>query len=667
MCGINGFNWEDKVLIKRMNTAISHRGPDSEGFFVDKVSFGHRRLSIIDLSERGNQPMFNNSGTLCIIFNGEIYNFQEIKDRLKRKYSFRSDSDTEVILAAYETYGQKCIELFNGMFAFCIYDMKKQILFLARDRIGVKPLYYYHDQKSGRFVFSSEIKAILEHDVARELNREALADYMAFQNILDDKTLFEGIRLLQPAHSIVYDLKQKRLTVFNYWDFNFQGQEADGRSKHSKKEKRKLSDAGQKTGIDAGNNSGAGQEIEAYLEEFRKVFKDSVRRHMIADVPVGSYLSGGFDSGSVTAVAAGLMREKNPKARINTFTAKFKEMGFYDETKCSRVLAKKYDCKIHEVMMTPQDFLDGINKLVYHLDEPKVGLPSIAAYFVAKEASKHVTVVLTGHAGDELFAGYPVYKSFLFKSMMKKNPFNIFRAPAFFKLSEMPRAGYYLLFPAFQRETQHGIFIMFNERQRKRLFHPDFYEKIRKHVPSKTAEALYKKGNDDIQNLQRLYLKAYLPSMLIVEDKVSMAHSIEGRIPFCDNETVKFSLNTPLDIKLHDKTLKYIVKEGMRGKLPPEYYNQAKKGFPTPLSLWFRKDLKDYCYKLLLSKRAVERKVFNPDYVKKLLDRHCSSKTDMLLDLVNAARIWSLINMEIWFRLFIDQDKELLKKVRAKS
>ncbi|MBW2990855.1 asparagine synthase (glutamine-hydrolyzing) [Candidatus Woesearchaeota archaeon] len=642
MCGICGFNWEDKALVKKMAKAIAHRGPDSEGYYVNKISLGHKRLKIIDLSAKASQPMHNKNQTTWIVYNGEVYNFKEIRKKLEKKgYKFKSASDTEVVLYAYQAWGAKCLEMFNGMFAFCIYDLKKKKLILARDRIGIKPLYYYYNKKKKKFIFASEIKAILQHKIKRQANKRAIVDYLTFQNIMDDKTFFSGIRLLLPGKYMVFDLKKQKLEIKTFWDIDF------------KKPRKSRPPAD-------------------YLRSFRKIFKDSVERHMISDVPVGAYASGGFDSGSVSVMASKLMHAKSTKKnksppkkkRLNMFTAKFREKGFYDETPCSRALAKRYNAKMHEINVTPKDFLAGINRFIYHLDEPRAGLPAIAAFFVAKKAAEKVTVVLTGHGGDELFAGYPVYKSFYLKSLLGKNIFNVFKAPGLFELSEIPRAAYYLFFPFFQRETRHGFFIIFDEYKRKRLFHSEFYKEIKRYAPAETEERYYKKTQDSVQNLQALYLKAYLPSMLIVEDKVSMAHSIEGRIPFCDNELVDFSLSTPLEIKLHNKTLKYIVKQGMKDMLPNIYYKQPKKGFPTPLSLWLRKELKQYAYNLLLGKRAVSRKVFNPEYVKALLDTHCARKTDTLLDLVNAARIWCLINVELWFRIFIDQDKEILKQVR---
>ena len=616
MCGISGwYGSSDKKLLREMTSFLDHRGPDGTGFFADnKVSLGHKRLSIIDL-KTGQQPMYNNNKSIVIVFNGEIYNYKEIRKELEKRYKFKSKSDTEVILRAYEAYGPTCVSKFNGMFAFAIWDVKKDLLVLARDRVGIKPLYYYHNEQ--RFMFASEIKAFLaDKNIPRRINHQAVAEYLTFQNIMDEKTFFEGVKMLLPGHYIL--LQGGKVSLHKYWDASY-----------LKK--------------DLGN-------VQAYYDNFRSIFSDAVTRHMISDVPLGSYLSGGFDSGSVATVAA----EKH-RRRIETFTGKFKEGGRYDESECSRAVAVKNKAVVHEVTISPKDFQSHIEKIIYHLDEPKVGIPAISQYMVSKLVSEHVTVVLTGHAGDELFAGYPVYKVSYFKDLVRKNHLMALRFFSFFKWSEMPRSLYFLFFPWFDKEVKHGLFIMFNRKQRKQLLHNDFYAL----VPDKdTTSVLRKLQRQDITSstdkIQYLYLKTYLPSLLVVEDKMGMAHSIEARTPFCDNEMVDFANSIPIKFKLYNHELKHIVKQSMKPYLPAELYNQPKKGFPTPFSLWIRKDLKKYIYSILLDERTKKRGLFNPCYVKKLLDRHCNTQKDGLQDLVNAARIWSLLNIELWCRLFID-------------
>jgi len=627
MCGISGwYGPKDMKLLREMTSFLDHRGPDGEGFFADKkVSLGHKRLSIIDL-KTGQQPIYNDDKSMVIIFNGEIYNYREIRKDLEKKYTFKTKSDTEVILRAYEEYGPECAQKLNGMFAFAIWDAKKDTLFLARDRVGIKPLYYYQadDRGAKRFLFASEIKAFLaDTNFPRKLNRQAVAEYLTFQNLMDEKTFFEGVKMLLPGHYIL--VQNGVVSIKQYWDASYL---------KSKK-----------------------QDISEYYTDFNSIFSASVQRHMISDVPLGSYLSGGFDSGSVATMAA-----MKTKGKIETFTGKFAEGGKYDESDCSRAVAAKTNAIMHEVTISPQDFLNYIEKIIYHLDEPKVGIPAISQYMVSKLVSEHVTVVLTGHAGDELFAGYPVYKASYFKDLVKKNPFRALKFFSFFKWSEMPRAAYFMFFPLFDPEVKHGLFILFNRRQRQQLLSKEFYESL---AQKNTVAVLRKLQRKDIvsetDKIQYLYLKTYLPSLLVVEDKMGMAHSIEARTPFCDNEMVDFANSIPIKFKLYNHELKQMVKKSMKPYLPSILYEQPKKGFPTPFSLWIRGDLKKYIYSVLLDEKTTKRGIFNPRYVKKLLDHHCQRNKDGLQDLVNAARIWSLLNIELWCRIFVDGEYRNIK------
>ena len=629
MCGISGwYGPSDRKLLREMTSLLDHRGPDGEGFFSDKkVSLGHKRLSIIDL-KTGQQPMYNDDRSVVVVFNGEIYNYKEIRKELEKKYKFKTKSDTEVILRAYEEHGPECVQKFNGMFAFAIWDVRKDILFLARDRVGIKPLYYYHNEH--RFMFASEIKAFLaDKNIPRRINPQAVAEYLTFQNIMDEKTFFEGVKMLLPGHYIL--VQKGEVSLQQYWDASYK-----------KKNKENIAD---------------------YYHDFKSIFSESVQRHMISDVPLGSYLSGGFDSGSVATMAAKLMARKSKKKleKIETFTGKFKEGGVYDESDCSRAVAKRTGAIRHEATITPQDFLNHIEEIIYHLDEPKVGIPAISQYMVSKLVSEHVKVVLTGHAGDELFAGYPVYKASYFKDLIRRNPLGVWRFFTLFRWNEMPRAVYFLFFPFFDHEVKHGLFIMFNKKQRKQLLSKQFYDSL----PGKnTVYVLNKYHRKDITSVtdkaQYLYLKTYLPSLLVVEDKMGMAHSIEARTPFCDNELVDFANSVPMRFKLYNNELKHLVKQSMKSDIPSILYHQPKKGFPTPFSLWIRKDLKEYVYSVLLGERARSRGIFDQRYVKKLLDNHCNSSKDGLRDLVNAARIWSLLNIELWCRVFIDGDYKKL-------
>jgi len=429
MCGISGFNWKNEKILTNMLDSINHRGPDDRGTYItENISLGHNRLSIIDLSKKGKNPIWNEDKTVCIIFNGEIYNYKKLTKKLKEKgHRFSTNTDTECILHGYEEYGEEILKKLNGMFAFAIYNKTKNSLFLARDRLGMKPLYYYY--KDDKFIFASEIKAILQHNIKRIPNNYAITEYLTFQNILDDKTFFEGIKILLPGHHIICE--NETVKIEKYWEpeFNYKKRTYD-----------------------------------ETIDEFKKIFQESVKRHMVSDVPVGTYLSGGFDSGSVTTIAS--KYNKNP---INTFTCKFDIKGEYDETPAAKKVAQQINAKNYEVEVTKKDFLKNIKKMIYHMDEPKVGIPVISQYHLSKLVSKHVKVVLTGHAGDELFAGYPVFQAKLYKKQMR-NPLNwpkiIFKI-----LNDKKRLNilYYLFLPAIYPEISSGIAIIFPEREKKKL------------------------------------------------------------------------------------------------------------------------------------------------------------------------------------------------------
>jgi asparagine synthase (glutamine-hydrolysing) len=607
MCGICGFNWKDEKILVQMLESIKHRGPDDQGKFESShFSLGHNRLSIIDLSKKGKNPIWNKDKTKCIIYNGEIYNYQELKKDLQKKgHKFQTKTDTEVILLGYEEYKEKILEKLNGMFAFAIYDKKNNTLFIARDRLGIKPLYYYYKDK--KFIFASEIKAILKHEIKRIPNYDSITEYLTFQNILDDKTFFQGIRLLLPGHYLT--LINNNLEIKEYWKpkFNYK--------------KRTYGEL---------------------LKEFRKILTKSVKRHMISDVEVGSYLSGGFDSGSITTLAS-----KETKKQLNTFTCKFDIKGEFDETPCSRAVSKQINAKNYEIEITKEDFLKNIKNMIYHLDEPKVGIPVISQYHLSQLVSKHVKVVLTGHSGDELFAGYPVFQAKRYKQMLKNNPLNIFEV-LYKTLKDKKRLNilYYLLLPKIYSEIKHGIIIIYPEKEKKKLLTKSFLNKTKHYSPHKCIKKVFKNEKlNEIEKLQFLYLKTYLPSLFIAEDKMGMAHSIEARIPFCDNEMVDFALSVPINQKLRNNDLKGIVKNGMKGIIPEILYKQEKRGFPTPLGPWLDKGLKIYFSQILLNKKALSRGIYKKDYVKKLLQ-----KTDFW----TANKLWCLLNLELWFQTYID-------------
>lgn len=507
MCGIVGVCHRHgepvaASLLKRMTDVIAHRGPDSEGHYIDgPVGLGHRRLSIIDLSPSGHQPMANEDGNVLIIFNGEIYNFQKLRIELEAQgHQFHSQTDTEVIVHAYEEWGERCVEYFNGMFAFAIWDQPRQRLFLARDRYGIKPLYWYF--KNEVFLFASEIKAILEHpQVSRQLCLPALNEYFSFQNLFSDLTLFDGIRLLPPASTLTLDLKgttPPRTAV--YWDYPF------------------------------GQDVSPGSENDI-VERVHHLFIQAVTRQLISDVPVGSYLSGGMDSGSITAIAA------QHVDRLTTFTGGFDlssasglELGF-DERRAAEVMANLFKTEHYEVVMHAGDMEWVLPQLIWHLEDLRVG-QCYPNYYVARLAGKFVKVVLSGGGGDELFGGYPW---------------------RYYRGLDSAGADDY-----FQRYYQFWQRLVPDE-DKKDLFHAPVHKQLHGHSTFDTFRDVFKRypgafqTNEDYINASLYFeLKTFLHGLLVVEDKLSMAHSLESRVPFLDDDLVNYAVGIPARFKVRN-------------------------------------------------------------------------------------------------------------------
>ncbi len=506
MCGIVGVCdlKGDPVpvgLLQRMTDRIRHRGPDGEGHYTDgPVGFGHRRLAIIDLSPAGHQPMASADGNVIITYNGEIYNFQKLRIELEALgYHFHSRTDTEVVIHAYEEWGEKCVDYFNGMFAFAILDRKKRQLFLARDRYGVKPLYWYCQE--GVFIFASEIKAILEHpEVGRSVSYPALNEYFTFQNIFSDLTLFEGIRLLPPAHVMTLDIGSRSEPVPRpYWDF-------------AVCEDKTLS-------------------AEDSAEQLYHLFLEAVTRQLVSDVPVGSYLSGGMDSGSITSVAVRHL------PRLTTFTGGFDltsasglEFGF-DERRSAEIMANLFKSEHYEVVMHAGDMEWVLPELVWHLEDLRVG-QCYPNYYVARLASKFVKVVLSGAGGDELFAGYP---------------WRYYRG-----INSNSREDYLHRYYDFWQR-------LVPDHDKSKLFNDATTKQISDHSTFQVFHDVFAQwpgnfnGNGDYINASLYFeLKTFLHGLLVVEDKLSMAHSLETRVPFLDDELVEFAMRIPASHKLRN-------------------------------------------------------------------------------------------------------------------
>lgn len=624
MCGIAGvFNVLGRPVsindLKRMTDIIRHRGPDGEGFWTDSfVGFGHRRLAIIDLSPLGHQPMQNDDGTLVITYNGEVYNFQNLRMELESKgYRFHSKTDTEVVLKAFQEWGRDCVHKFNGMFAFAIWDGRKNELFIARDRHGIKPLYYYW--KDGVFLFGSEIKSILQYPgISVNVSIPALNEYFSFQNIFSDLTLFERIRLLPPAHTITLKLGDKNsLKTERYWEYHFR------------------------------DDPSVGTEEEC-TEELARLFEQAINRQLVSDVEVGAYLSGGMDSGSITCIAA-----KNFK-NLKTFTCGFDlssasglELAF-DERQKAEYLSNLYKTEHYEVVLKAGDMERVMPKLVWHLEDLRVG-QCYPNYYASRLASKFVKVVLSGAGGDELFAGYP---------------WRYYRA-----LSNLDSEEYA---ERYYRYWQRLI----DDSTKPKFYQPSIQSQILDYPTKDVFRSLIIKDrfevstpNDYVNRSLWFEIKTFLHGLLVVEDKLSMAHSLETRVPFLDNALVDFAMRVPVKYKLNklqeklrinenepgDRQRKYfeqtndgklILRKVLSRYVPQHYVNGLKQGFSAPDASWFKGESVAYIKNLLFDKRARIYDYIQPSYAQELMNEHFSGKVNRRL------LIWSLLSFEWWNRTF---------------
>lgn len=661
MCGIVGaISLEAKSICvdyaKPMTDKISHRGPDDAGYLFfhtgsrhnnDKLSFfqnltddkfkniddmlptiesnsikrelylhdydlflGHRRLAILDISYAGHQPMSDLSKNIWIAYNGEIYNFQEIRNELiKIGHKFKSHTDTEVIIYAYIEWGEKCIEKFNGMFSFCIYDNFKKRIILARDRYGIKPL-YYHLTKNNTLIFASEIKSILEYkDYESKIDKEALLEYFTFQNIFTNKTFHKNIQILEPGHFLDINLKTKDIKNIKFWDFNF-------KEENFKDEKE-------------------------CIEELDRLLTQAVKRQLVADVPIGSYLSGGLDSGSIVAIAS-----KNIPW-LNTFTVGFDlnstngiELGF-DERAKSEYMSYKFKTEHYEMVLKSGDMERCLSDFAYHLEEPRVG-QSYPNYYAAKLASKFSKVVLGGTGGDELFAGYPWR---YYKAVNNINFDDYIDKYYGFWKRLLPNKDLKDLFRPIAKDVENVW--------TRDIFSNIFINKETKQTPEEYI-------NDSLY----FEAKTFLHGLLVVEDKLSMAHSLETRVPFLDNDLVDFVQKIPVKFKLKnlksvinvdENTIgklqktndgKIILRKAMKKYIPSEINDAIKQGFSSPDESWFRGDSIDFVRMKLLNKDAKIYSYFDKKTVKRLLGEHLNGRQNRRLF------IWSLLNFEEWNKIY---------------
>jgi asparagine synthase (glutamine-hydrolysing) len=622
MCGLAGIARVDgepiaEQSIATMTRTLTHRGPDSDGIWTEgPIALGHRRLAIIDLTSAAHQPMESDNGDVVLVYNGELYNHQELRVELEALgHFYRSRSDTETIVHAYEQWGIDCLSRFNGMFALAIWDRPRRRLLLARDRFGVKPLYYHWD--GCRLAFASEIKAILTcPHVRRRVNPTALNEYFTFQNILTDQTLFEGVCLLSAGHWVALDLQTAQLNRQQYWDFP----------------------------TDRPDESMSMQDT---VDEVYRLFDQSVRRQLMSDVPIGSYLSGGMDSGSIVAVASSQL------GRMSTFTVGFDlssasgiELGF-DERANSELLANEFKTEHYEVVLHAGDMQEVMPELIWHLEDLRVG-QCYPNYYASKLAGKFVKVVLSGSGGDELFGGYP---------------WRYYRA-----LNSTSREDYYHQYYNFWQR-------LVPDEDKPRLFTPSLFADVGEHSTFDVfrgvfGSAMPLESVQDFVNASLYFeLKTFLPGILLVEDKVSMAHSLETRVPFLDNDLVDFSTRIPAQYKLRNldqavsvvdedevgKRLRYglqnqdgklVLREAMARLIPADVIARAKQGFSAPDASWFRGQSIEYINGLLRQPNARINDVLQPEYVNQVLDEHCSGRVNRRL------LIWSFLSLEWWLRTF---------------
>lgn len=629
MCGIVGkfiFKEQKTVLqkeIQAMTDAIAHRGPNDQGWYVkNNIGLGNRRLSIIDLSPAGHQPMSNHSKTIWITFNGEIYNFKELREQLVKKgYQFASHTDTECIIYLYQEYGIKCLNYLRGMFAFAIWDETKKQLFLARDRLGKKPLKYYIDKE--KIVFASELKAILKDPtIPKEPDFEAIHHYLSLQYTPTPHTGFKGIYKLPPGHYATIS-SQGIIHIQQYWQLD-----------HSKKTYKSKSQ---------------------WSKEIIEQLKESVRLRMIADVPIGAFLSGGIDSSLIVA----LMRMITSKP-IQTFTISFAENN-YDESSFARIVAEKFNTHHTEFKVTP-DVINILPDIVRAYEEPFADSSAIPSWYLSQMTRQHVTVALNGDGGDENFAGYQRYNILKFLSMAHIFPLSLRKkiiaplAQFLLGLWNNPRQEKAkVLFESIQHSLGKTYFYLisyFNDEQKQKLYKQNFIKHLNSPHTSSIIEeklSIVRSKNDLIDSLLALDIKTYLPDDLLTKiDIASMAHSLEVRSPFLDHIFMEFTSTIPSSLKLMGQTNKYILKKAIKDVLPTPIINRRKMGFQAPISVWFKKDLNGYLRQHLLSKNTAILEWFNAKEIENLIYSHQKNKTSY------AHQLWALLTLEHWHKVFFN-------------
>ncbi len=629
MCGIAGQVNADRrpvdgEVVARMGERLRHRGPDDHGIYVNgHVGLAHRRLSILDLSPAGHQPMSNEDGTIWIVFNGEIYNYRELRDGLQGRHTFRSRTDTEVIIHLYEDYGPECVSRLRGMFAFAIWDTRAQRLVLARDRLGKKPLFY--GLQNGGLTFASELKALLVADDRPEINPVALHYYLIYQYIPAPLTIYRGIRKLTPGHVLVYE--QGKVSESAYWSLRFTEKQA------------KLPDI----------------EIQ---ERFLALLRESVQLRLASDVPLGAFLSGGVDSSAVVALMSQSMTQP-----VQTFSIGFEEES-HNELPYARMVAERFGTDHHEFIVKPSA-VDILPTLAWVYDEPYADSSAIPTYYVSELSRKVVTVVLSGDGGDEILGGYPRYRfnplDRLLDTLMRSHRWvgtagDRLRALIKRLSSDLPiiRGFRYRLLASLWplRERYLHRICYFTPEEVEELYSPEFKEMVRGHDAYDLIEQ-WMEDAEAVEFLDRLLsvdTRTYLPDDLLVKvDRATMAHGLEARSPFLDHHVVEFAACLPVEWKIRGGQNKYLLKQVMRGMLPNQILDRPKRGFAVPIDRWFRHDCRDFVREILLSPRCLSRGYFRPEQVRAMIDRHQETDENF------GSRLYSLMMLELWHREYVDQ------------
>lgn len=626
MCGIAGFTQFNTgpgtiETLLSMGNRIQHRGPDAHGEYLDgPVGLCHRRLSIIDLSAAGNQPMFSPDRNLVIVFNGEIYNFQELRAELiEQGHSFTTKTDTEVILALYERYGANCVSLLNGMFAFAIWNKQQKTLFLARDRLGKKPLYYY--AANNDIVFGSEIKAIFQYPgIPKSIREDALYDFFTYQYVPDPKTIFNNIHKLAPGHWML--VNTSGIKTKQYWDVSF-------------------------------NSTTQKCEAEC-IDELRSTLDECVKQRMVSDVPLGAFLSGGVDSSAVVGLMA-----KNQSDPVTTCSIGFDSKKF-DEVQYAQVVANLFKTSHHELTVK-EKVSDHIEPIAAYFDEPFADPSLVPTYFVSKVAREKVTVALAGDGGDENFAGYHKYVVDQTENKLRSLFPNSFRKSVFPMLAQMLSHGNHsilrkgsTLLNTLSVSPSYGFYLtnaFLSDALWKGLAQDSLKSSLDSYHPSEVTEYHYHNADTDDHLSKILYadIKTYLPGDILVKvDRMSMANSLEVRAPLLDYRMLEFSARLPSKLKLNGQEKKYILKKSFEDMLPHDILYRKKMGFSVPLADWFRKDIREFAQTTLFRSNSGISNYFQTNALKSIWEAHAEGKRNY------SSELWSFLMFEIWWKNYIE-------------